>query len=59
MDLRWKELCARAAIERNPTELSRVITDLNLLLEQRESWLRASAEKNGEARRTTNDASVV
>jgi uncharacterized coiled-coil protein SlyX len=45
IDLRWKELCARAAIERNPTELSRVITELNLLLEQREKSLRALAEE--------------
>ena len=58
-DLRWKGLCARAAIERNPAEVSRVLTELNLMLEQRQNWLRAIAEKDEEARCAANDASVV
>jgi hypothetical protein len=44
IEARWKELCTQAASERNPSELTRIVTELNLMLEQRERILIAERE---------------
>jgi len=40
-DQRWRELCARAAVERDPTQLLALVKEINNLLEEREQSLDA------------------
>ena len=38
---RWKELCMQAAVEQDSDRLMSLITELNLLVEQRQNSLRS------------------
>lgn len=41
-DKRWKELCMQAAVEQDSDRLMSLITELNLLVEQRQSSLKSA-----------------
>jgi hypothetical protein len=44
-DERWKELCAQAAVERDPATLLALVKEINNLLEAREQSLNSIDEQ--------------
>ena len=49
IDKYWKYLCCQIAVEQDPNELSRLITQLNLALEQRQRELAEKADTDSAA----------
>jgi hypothetical protein len=43
---RWEQLCAQAAVERDPAKLLELITEINRLLDGKEQRLIAQRKRN-------------
>ena len=43
---RWKELCAQAAVEKDPVKLIELVDEINRLLDEKEARARANRAKN-------------
>jgi hypothetical protein len=49
---RWRELCAQAAVEQDPTKLMQFVTEINQMLlekEQRLQWRQQEAKRQSAA----------
>jgi len=44
---RWKELCAEAAIEQDPQRLLELVTEINRLLQEKETRLKGRKPEQG------------
>jgi len=52
----WKKLCAQAAIEQDPEKLLALVTEINLLLQEKEDRLRKRESAESNRRPSTSSA---